>query len=138
MAEAIFNDRVRKAGLANRILGDSCGTAHYHIGDLPDHRTRTVLASRSVMVQHLGRQLKASDLDEFDLILAMDRQNLRDILSLSSATNNKKVKLMRDFDPKGNGDVPDPYYGTLRDFEEVFDMLDRCMPSLLESVAKRG
>ncbi len=72
------------------------------------------------------------DFNNYDLILAMDQNNMDSILRLSESDSIKaKVKRMREFDPLGSGDVPDPYYGGEKEFQEVFDILDRSIEQLL-------
>jgi protein-tyrosine phosphatase len=132
MAEAIFNHHVKELGFHH--LSDSCGTANYHVGDLPDPRTVSVVKEHGVSIQHYGRQLSIEDFDRFDLILAMDSSNHSDILRIGASAHRDKVKLMREFDPEGNGDVPDPYYGGPRDFKEVYDILNRSIKNLLQSL----
>ena len=129
LAEAIFNHRAKELGLAWR--SDSCGTANYHVGDLPDERTIFVAQKNGMAMDHRGRQFSESDFELYDLILAMDASNYRNILRVGSQEFHHKVKMLRDFDPQGRGDVPDPYYGTHRDFDEVFEILDRSIRNLL-------
>jgi len=136
LAEAIFNERVRQKGLLDEFQSDSCGTANYHVGDWPDDRTIKCADRNGVPINHLGRQLKRDDLDKFDLILAMDRSNFQNILGLSNESNRSKVKMMRDYDPEGQGDVPDPYYGGNKDFDEVFEILDRSIEVLIRKSRK--
>jgi protein-tyrosine phosphatase len=131
-AEAIFNHKIKEKGLANIYQSDSCGTSNYHIGCAPDNRTIQNSLKNGVPVYHAARQLSTQDLEDFDLILAMDENNYHHILKLSSATAQKhKIKLMRDFDPHEPGDVPDPYYGGEKDFQEVFDILNRSIENLI-------
>lgn len=134
LAEAVFNHYVQQQGLD--FISDSCGTANYHVGDAPDPRTIRVAHQHGVSIQHSGRQLALRDFDEFDLILAMDSDNYRTILALAGSATHPKVKLMREFDPTGNGNVPDPYYGGPQDFQEVFDILSRSMGNLLHHLQK--
>jgi protein-tyrosine phosphatase len=136
LAEAIFNEKIRLKGLQKEFQSDSCGTGNYHIGDWPDDRTIRCANKNGIPIKHLGRQLDHSDLEKFDLILAMDSSNLKNILSLADESNQSKVKLMRDYDPKGKGDVPDPYYGGEKDFDEVFEILDRSIESLIQNISK--
>ena len=138
MAEAIFKHKINESGLHQSFFGDSCGTSNYHIGDNPDRRTIHCVNKNGVAIRHAARQLTNQDLEEFDLILAMDEKNHRDILSLSAAELHKhKVKLMREFDPHGMGDVPDPYWGGEKEFQEVFDMLNRSMDNFLATINKK-
>lgn len=132
LAEAIFNHHAQQQGLD--FTSDSCGTANYHVGDAPDPRTIRVAHQHGVAIQHVGRQLALRDFDEFDLILAMDSDNYRNILTLAKSNTHPKVKLMREFDPMGKGNVPDPYYGGLQEFQEVYDILNRSMKNLLRQL----
>ena len=132
LAEAIFKHKVNKKKLGAFFLADSCGTANYHIGDSPDHRTIKNAIKNGIEIQHLGRQLSRMDLEVFDLILAMDQSNLDNILKIADLDFQlTKIKLIRAYDPNGKGDVPDPYYGTEKDFEEVFEILDRTIENLI-------
>lgn len=135
MAEAIFNHKISKAGLHEFLMGDSCGTSNYHIGSDPDKRTIHCVNKNGVSIQHAARQLNIHDLEAFDLILAMDENNHRDILRLELASKHAhKVKLMRDFDPRGSGNVPDPYWGGEKEFQEVYDMLNRSIDTLIATM----
>ncbi|MBP9926576.1 MAG: low molecular weight phosphotyrosine protein phosphatase [Cyclobacteriaceae bacterium] len=136
MAAAIFNHKIRQQGLSYQC--DSCGTGDYHIGGPADYRTLAVAQKNGVKVNHTARQLSDADLNEFDYIFAMDKNNQRNILRLPSAEVNKqKIKLMREYDPKGLGDVPDPYHGTEADFQEVFEILDRSIDSFIANLKSK-
>src|SRR5688572_1173541 len=122
LAEAIFKHKVKEKGLEKVIDADSCGTANYHIGDSPDPRTIENARRNHVVIEHCGRQLCEEDLATFDFILAMDASNYKNILALPGSKQfSHKIKMMRDFDPQGKGDVPDPYYGGEKGFQDVFD-----------------
>lgn len=132
MAEAIFAHLVKQKGLDNEILADSAGTASYHIGNQPDHRTISCLQKNSIFVNHKARQFIANDFNEFDYILPMDRENLEAILSLNMHSK-EGIILMRHFDPiDKNAEVPDPYYGGLDGFDLIFEILMRSSENLLE------
>jgi protein-tyrosine phosphatase len=133
LAEAIFKHKVSQKGLHTDIDADSCGTSHYHIGDMLDERTQANALKNGISIYHRGRQLNENDLVQFDLILAMDRSNYQNILRLPNAKEHEhKLVLMRQFDPmKGHDEVPDPYYGGERGFQEVFEILDRSTEKLL-------
>ncbi len=132
LAEAILINKVQQRGKSDFIKADSCGTSNYNIGLPPDARTMANAAENGITVKHMARQLSRKDFDAFDLILAMDKSNLKNILGLSPSKDQlQKIHLMREFDPLGTGDVPDPYYGGKNDFQEVFDILDRSINHLL-------
>jgi protein-tyrosine phosphatase len=132
LAEAIFMNQIRSKGLEAFIEADSCGTSNYHIGGSPDPRTIENAIRNGVTIEHCGRQLSDEDLERFDFILAMDRSNFQNILQLpGSKTFSHKVKMMRDFDPVRQGDVPDPYFGGEQGFQEVFEILDRAIANFI-------
>ncbi len=132
LAEAVFNEKIRVRELQNEFQSDSCGTGNYHVGDWPDDRTIKCANKNGILINHIGRQLSRADLDNFDLILAMDGSNLFSILKLSEESTRSKVKLMRSFDPQGNGDVPDPYWGGDKEFDELYEILDRSIDGLID------
>jgi protein-tyrosine phosphatase len=138
LAEAIFITKIKERGLSSDFIVQSCGTANYHIGDSPDPRTIRNAQKNGIEINHLGRQLSVNDLDSFDYIMAMDNSNLRNIFRLERAKENShKIFLMRSHDPFGKDqDVPDPYYGEEKDFQEVFDILNRSVNSFIESLTK--
>jgi len=136
LAEAVFKHKIRERKLDEFIEADSCGTSNYHIGDKPDPRTLANAINNGVQIDHLGRQLCDADFENFDHILAMDRSNLNNIMRLpGSARFANKVKLMRDYDPEGKGEVPDPYYGGEAGFQQVFDILTRTMDVFIDQLA---
>jgi len=136
LAEGIFNKLVKDAGLGNKVTADSCGTSDYHIGDSPDDRTIANAESHNIFLDHIGRQLTRQDFKDFDIILAMDRSVFDDVVKIApSGAATAKVRMMREFDSDpGNREVPDPYYGGERLFEEVFVTISRSCEGLLEYV----
>lgn len=137
LAEALFKDKILRKGLHEQIEADSCGTSDYHIGDPPDERTQANARKNGITITHRGRQLSNEDLEQFDFILAMDRSNYAHILRLPEAKRySHKVQLMRAFDPSDQDDVPDPYYGGERGFQEVFEILDRTTEQFLLHLEK--
>jgi protein-tyrosine phosphatase len=136
LAEAIFKDKIKKKKIDHLFEVDSCGTANYHIGDSPDSRTIANARKNGVVIEHCGRQFSANDLNDFDFILAMDKSNHHNILRLlKDNSHTEKVMLMREFDTldKG-GEVPDPYYGGEKHFQEVFEILDRSTENFLNHI----
>lgn len=132
LAEAIFKDKVKSKGWDRFIEADSCGTSNYHIGDSPDPRTIANAKKNGLRIDHCGRQLSKKDLQEFDYILAMDSSNYRNIAAvMEDEAHAGKIKMMRDFDPSGRGDVPDPYFGGEEGFQEVFQILNRSLDNFL-------
>ncbi len=88
-------------------------------------------------MDHRGRQLQLSDLEAFDLILAMDSSNYETIMQLRNAKQYEhKILLMRSFDPHPGDEVPDPYYSGDEGFQEVFEILSRSVDGLIEKIRK--
>ena len=143
MAEAILRRAVADSDLAGRVIVDSAGTHGYHLGEDADRRARQALAEAGYPLAHRARRVEADWLGTRDLVLAMDSGHLRDLHSLAvrSGLPRGHIRLFRDFDPAGPGDVPDPYYDTLAEFRSVRTMLERSMPALLEhlrATVRRG
>jgi protein-tyrosine phosphatase len=134
MAEGLFNHLVAEKGLSDKITSDSAGTGDYHIGELADHRMRKTSLKYGIDLTHCARQISISDFEHFDYILAMDKSNQKNILSLipGKVEWQKKVYLLRDFSKTDKGlEVPDPYFGGMEGFEEVFSLLKSCLSHFL-------
>jgi len=135
LAEAVFAGRVASEGLSDRIRADSAGTAGYHAGEAADRRSRACAARHGLSITHRARAVTSSDFRTFDLLVAMDQSNADDLRRRApDAASRRKVRLLRDWDPAGTGDVPDPYYGDEGDFEQVWHLCDRSVPGLLAEV----
>ena len=122
--------------MTDRILCDSCGTSNYHIGGQPDPRTRANAIENGVTLNHKARQFTSDDFFKFEFIIPMDKSNLSNILKFEEAyTTKATIQMMRDYDELGEGmDVPDPYFGGEKGFQEVFDILDRSCEKLMTSI----
>jgi len=134
LAEAIFNSQIREGKFQTKFIAASCATANYHVGSPPDPRTIRNALLNGIEIKHVGRQFSVVDFEAFDWIIAMDRSNYNNILQLPNSKNYRnKIKLMRVFDTEYPGvDVPDPYYGGEKDFQEVFDILTRSVSGLIK------
>lgn len=132
-AEGIFQHLVNKKSLHPYFFIDSAGTSAYHIGEKANSKSQSVANQQGVKLNSKARRFETADLAEFDLILAMDHENFRNIRALDNSDRySYKIKLMRDFDPTPeNGAVPDPYYGGINGFQQVFDVINRSCNSLL-------
>ena len=135
-AENIMNQLIEEAGLSAKITCDSAGTSGYHIGAAPDRRMNVAAKKRGLELEGKSRKLKPSDLQKFDLILAMDRQNYQDIIYLDREGKfEDKVRMMCDFaTTKPDREVPDPYYGGADGFDYVIDLLYDACAGLLDYV----
>ena len=134
LAEGIALHLVQENGLENLLI-DSAGTANYHVNEAPDPRTIANAKKHGVDLSSLrARQIKSSDFDDFDEIYVMDDNNLKNVLALTKSNSHKeKVKLLLSIGNFGRLDVPDPYYGNERDFENVFQLVYKATSLLLHS-----
>lgn len=133
LAEGVFQSLVDDAGLSKRFRVDSAGTGSWHVGEPPDPRAQGVARENGVLLTGTARRIEAGDLASFDWVIAMDRSNRRSIESLANPTADARIHLLREFDPEpGDPDVPDPYYGGPRGFQEVYDIVDRSCRVLLD------
>jgi len=123
--ENVMRKMLQDAGLADRIQVDSAGTHGYHIGHPPDSRMIDAGKLRGLPMTGAARKVTRNDLDQFDLILAMDDGNYSILTQLSTSTNLHKVKRFHEFYTRHTiTEVPDPYYGSTKDFELVLDLLE--------------
>ncbi|MQA91646.1 MAG: low molecular weight phosphotyrosine protein phosphatase [Gemmatimonas sp.] len=136
LAESVFRHLVRQRGLEDRFEIDSAGTSGYHVGDPPDARSVATASLRGIEVAGVSRQLVAEDLRRFDYVIAMDRENLEQTRRLQKRTNGSaRIHLLREWDPEGtDSDVPDPYYGGPRGFDDVHDIVERSCEALLDDL----
>nr|WP_315227863.1 low molecular weight protein-tyrosine-phosphatase [uncultured Albidiferax sp.] len=126
MAQVIAAQAVQQMGLANSMRVDSAGT-HAAKGTLqPDSRARKALEKRGYAVKKgSSSQVEAGDFERFDLILAMDRTNLKTLQALCPAEYQSKLRLFLEM-AKGcdTDEVPDPYYGNAEGFDRVLDLCE--------------
>lgn len=136
IAEVVIRDAVQRAGLGHAVLVDSAGVGGWHVGEGADRRSVRVLARRGYdgsahAVRQITRDWIDAD-DAPDLLLALDSSHLRELRRLAPDSD---VRLLRSFDPasvsSGDLDVPDPYYGSLADFEEVLAQVEAATPGVL-------
>lgn len=120
------------AGLDGDVEIESAGTGDWHIGKPADHRTVAAARERGYELTGTARQVRPSDFEEFDLIVAMDRSNFADLRALAPEEAQGKIRLLREFGDGDGLDVPDPYYGGDDGFTEVLDIVERCCSTLLD------
>ncbi len=126
-AEVVLRDKAKARGIALEV--DSVGTENYHIGDPPDPRSIQHARRRGYDLTPLrARQIAARDFAEFDIILAADAVNLREITRRCPAEHQAKLALFLGTEP-----LPDPYYGEAADFEKVLDLVEKRVDFLLAS-----
>ncbi|MBO6518970.1 MAG: low molecular weight phosphotyrosine protein phosphatase [Rhodospirillales bacterium] len=138
-AEGVFRDLVRREGLVDLIVTDSCGTGGWHAGDPPDSRACAEAESRGIEIRDLrARQVRKDDFGSFDYVLGMDDGNIQNLLAMCPPEFTDRVKLFLSFAPEvGRHDVPDPYYGGPDGFRKVFDMIDKASHGLLADIRTR-
>ena len=135
-AEGVFRKFAEDAKIEGKLTIDSAGTGAYHIGELPDSRSRAAASRRGYDLSHRARKLVAPDFERFDLILACDRDNYDMIQRLGRGrTQLPSIRMLRSFDPSApiDAEVPDPWYGEADGFEEVLDICERACRGLLEA-----
>ena len=140
-AEGVMRHLVREAGLEDEIVIDSAGTGGWHAGDPPDRRATAAARARGVTLEGGARQLTVDDFEDFDLLLAMDRDNLAGIRAIApDEAAAAKAWLLREYDPASAGapdlDVPDPYYGGPQGFETVLDQVEAACRGLLDAIRR--
>ncbi|MDF2466077.1 MAG: protein tyrosine phosphatase [Ramlibacter sp.] len=135
-AEGVFRHLVRQAQLEERVHIDSAGTLDYHVGSPPDERSRLHAQKRGYDLSALrARQVHRLDFEQFDLILAMDWQNLTELRELCPLQHRPKLRRLMEFAPAGWGEVvADPYYGGHDGFEAVLDDVEQACEGLLDHV----
>ena len=129
-AAAVFAHRAAAAGID--VTVDSAGTSRYHLGEAPHAHTMAEARRRGIAIDHRARQFTAADFERFDLVVAMDGANHRDLLRLApDDTSRAKVVMLR----AGDEDVPDPWGLPPSAYREMFDLLDEACGALVEHVA---
>ena len=139
LGENMFKHLAQQAGVLDQFEVDSAGTGSWHVGESPDRRMRRVAARNGLNYEGSARQFQQSDFDKFDIIIAMDTDNRANLLRLARTPEQEmKVHLMREFDPQGSraASVPDPYYGGIDGFEEVFGIVERSCQGLLDALER--
>jgi protein-tyrosine phosphatase len=119
-AEGVLRHLLQQEAPHLAVEVDSAGTADYHIGAAPDRRSQRAALQWGIDISGLrARQVAAADFSRFDLILAMDAENLRELERLRPANSHAKLKLLMDYAPQAGLEVPDPYYRDPAAFEKV-------------------
>lgn len=133
MAEGVFRQMVKEAGLEHAIAVDSAGTARYHIGETAHSGTLRTLRQHNIPYDGRARQLSTKDFTEFNYILAMDYSNLDDIEAKIPRGSTATIKLFLDYAPNlPTREVPDPYYDGR--FEEVYELVKAAGEGLLKAI----
>lgn len=134
LALGVFLNHANLNGFNSIFEADSCGTSSYHVGSLPDSRSIATAQKHSIQLNNKARQICSNDLKYYDFILVMDHLNYEDVINnIQDEFCKNKVFLLRSFDQAVSDDynVPDPYYGTEADFEEVFEICQRSISGFM-------
>ena len=138
-AEGVFRKLLADAGLEGRVTVDSAGTHGYHLGAPPDRRASAAARARGFDLSALrARRVVVEDFEAFDLIIAMDSDNLADLRAMAPEGGRAETRRLLEYSDGSHGhDVPDPYYGGLNGFELVLDLVERACGRLLEDLRGR-
>lgn len=138
-AEGVFRQVLAARAPELQIEIDSAGTHDYHVGSPPDPRAIEAAKRRGVDLSALrARTVATEDFAQYDLILAMDEENLRELKRRAPATHHERIRLMMEYAPQAPSRwVPDPYYGGAQGFEEVLDLLEEAANGLLQELLSR-
>jgi len=129
-AEGVMRHLLAERGLEDEIDVQSAGTGGWHAGSPPDARSARAAAARGITLEGAARQVTRADFEEFDLLVAMDRDNLADLRAIAPAGTEHKVRLLL----ADGRDVPDPYYGGPHGFENVLDLVETACEQLLDGL----
>ena len=135
-AHGVFEHLVKQNNMADRIEIDSAGTHAYHVGEKPDRRAQETAQKRGIDLTHIrARRVNENDFEHYDYILAMDSDNYANLEQICPVEYKDKLSLFLDFAPEHPlAEVPDPYYGGIKGFENVFDMVDAASKGLLNNI----
>uniref|UniRef100_A0AB33IWZ4 protein-tyrosine-phosphatase n=1 Tax=Prevotella sp. GTC17254 TaxID=3236794 RepID=A0AB33IWZ4_9BACT len=135
-ADGVMKHLVKEAGREKEILIDSAGIGDWHIGQLPDARMRQTGANRGYLFDHHARQFQPTDFSRFDHIYVMDNENYRIITQMArtDAERNKVERLADYLQEHRSETIPDPYYGTMADFDHALDLIEDACTHLLEEL----
>ena len=138
-AEGVFRHIVNQSGLEKRIHIDSAGTHAYHIGNPPDSRAQAAAHQRNIdLSSQRARKVKTDDFHEFDYIIAMDDSNITDLEYICPEGLEEKLHLFLNFSEETQQhEVPDPYYGGSRGFEDVLDLVEQASAGLLNTIKEK-
>ena len=129
-AEGVMRHLLAERGLEDEIEVESAGTGGWHAGSPPDARSTRAAAARGITLEGAARQVTRADFEDFDLLVAMDRDNLADLRAIAPPGTEHKIRLLL-----GEGrDVPDPYYGGPNGFENVLDLVETACEQLLDEL----
>lgn len=138
IAEHVMRKKAAEAGLDIHV--ESAGTGGWHAGEPADHRAQQVLMDNGYTHAHRAQQVTADWLESFDYLIVMDDNNLQSLRRIARPSQHAKITLLRSFDDTAHhgAEVPDPYYGTRKDFDDVLEMVERACDGVVAHLQERG
>jgi len=138
-AEGFFISALQSSKVRDHVSTDSAGTHSYHVGHPPDSRAVSTALNFDVDISQLrARKVSASDFNDYDLIIAMDRSNFEDLQQIQPTDSKASLKMMMQYHPEARPDeVPDPYYGGMDGFTYMCNLLESATQGLLKEVEER-
>jgi protein-tyrosine phosphatase len=131
-AEGVMRHLLRERGLEDRVDVASAGTGGWHVGSPPDERSAAAARRRGITLEGAAQRVRPSDFEHYDLLVAMDRDNLAELLAMAPDERARsKVRLLLE-----DADVPDPYYGGASGFDDVLDLVTEACARLVDDVAR--
>lgn len=137
-AHGVMEKLIKDKGMEHYISVDSAGTGNWHIGERPDGRATQAAARRGYDLSgQLARQVDDTDFGRFHYILAMDRQNLKDLRARCPASHHSRLRLLLEYGESEHDIVPDPYYSGAQGFELVLDLVEGACSALLADIQRQ-
>jgi len=140
-AEGVFRQLIVEYPALNQLEIDSCGTIGYHVGEPPDPRSVSAAKNRGYDLSTIrSRKIIKDDLEYYDFVLAMDKENLANLLNLApeQSQNRHKISLFLDYSATKTTCVPDPYYGGSSGFDDVIDLIEDASKGLILHLLKHN
>ncbi|MEL6309756.1 MAG: low molecular weight protein-tyrosine-phosphatase [Chloroflexota bacterium] len=139
MADGIMRQKVKEAGLDSKIMVDSAGTGSWHVGERAHKGTLAILEKNDIPYDGRARQFKRRDLSDFDYILAMDKDNLRNIEKVAAGDSDGEIRTFLSYANDAGVtsfiEVPDPYYDNR--FDDVYELVNQGCDALLAHIKKQ-
>ena len=137
LAEGVFSQLATKNGLNEKLQFDSAGLGNWHLGDPPDYRSIEIALTNGIdLSKQRARQINPADFQQFNLILAMDQQNLSNLQSIKPTNCKCELALLLHYAGLGNRAIPDPYEGDEEDFEQVFNLIKSAGDRIIDKFIK--
>ena len=137
LAEGVFIHKVNQRGVADKFIIESAGTGSWHVGELPDPRSRQIAEKYGIKLPSRSRQVSKKDLKRFSNLICMDEANRENLLKIGIP--EQRISLLLDADPNCPlREVPDPYYGGEDGFETIYRLIDSACDALLDDLLTKS